>query len=219
MKREKIALRKVIPVFAVISVFVFGFIMYSQQNLFAKCEAALARLQQAEAQLNAANAAFNNANQKAKQAQADLAQAVADLNAVAARLGAQGKASEDSAVFGSSPSNPSFFDDPSYKAAMQAWQDAKTANEKAQGELDMAGVNRMRAYAEYDAAKSEYERLRLQHIGDQGLMRVPKPIEIDEGLGEKVEGILQKEGHSAGSAGQYKDVQKKYKSGKESHPK
>lgn len=188
MKRRKIVLGKGFLAFAVI--IVFGFIMLSQQNLYARCEAALARLQQAEAQLNAASIVFNNANQKAKQAQADLAQAVANLNAIAAKLGVQGEATEDSAVFGGSPSNPTFFEDPGYKAAKQAWQDAKTANEKAQGELDIAGTNRMRAYAEYDSAKAEYDRLRLQHIGDEGLLRVPKPVEIDEGLSEKTEEIL-----------------------------
>jgi len=168
-----------------------GFVMFTANDGFAKCEQALARLKQAEAELNAANKAYDAANNAAKQAAANLAAAVGNLNAIAGKLGAQGKATAQSATFGASPSNPAFYDNPLYKAAKEAWQDAKDANEKAEGELDEAGARRKRAQDEYNDAEAEYQRLRAEHVGDEGLLREPEPLKLDEKLTEDVEKLTQ----------------------------
>ncbi|MBI5143607.1 MAG: hypothetical protein HZA30_00875 [Candidatus Omnitrophica bacterium] len=171
-----------------------GLTVSLDKDAFAKCEKALERLKSAEAELKAANAAYDAAAQKAKQASANLANAVRNLNAAAAGLGVQGKATAESVTFGRSPTNPAFFDDPGYKAAKQAWQDAKAANAAAEGELDQAGARRQKARDEYDDAKKEYDRLRREHLmeeraGDEGLILPPEPLKIDKSLSGKVEDI------------------------------
>ncbi|GEM_PF-5356142 len=160
-------------------------------EVYAKCEAALKRLKQAEANLAAANAEYEKASGDHKQAQANFNKAIQDLNAIAAKLGASGRATRDSGTFGRSPSNPTFFDDPGYKAAKQAWQDAKEANQKAEGDLDQAGIKRKRAQDEYADAEAEYERLRAEHVGDAGFLRTPEPLKIDETLSDEVEKVTE----------------------------
>lgn len=173
-----------------IIVLVLTLVVAVSQKADAKCEAALARLKQAEADLAAANAEYDKASKEYNKAQADLNKAVQNINAIAAKLGASGKATKESVAFGRSLSNPTFFDNPEYKAAKQAWQNAKAANEQAEGRLDQAGIRRKRAQGEYDEAKAEYERLRAQHIGDAGYLREPEELKIDESLSKKVERVI-----------------------------
>lgn len=170
------------------SVFICGITLILPENGFAKCEAAFKRLKAAEAELNAANAAYN----AAKQALANLNAAVANLNAAAKKLGATGEATINSATFGRSPTSSSFFDDPGYKAAKQAWQDARAAYDKTGG-IDACGARRMRAQGEYDDAEREYKRLRAEHIGDEGFLRAPEPLKMDEKISEKVKEIVDTE--------------------------
>lgn len=177
------------------AVFFCGALLLPEKNAFAKCEMAAERLRAAEAELNAANNACIAAAQAAKQAAADLDKATADLNAVAGNLGAQGRATSDSAQFGRSPTNPSFFDDPGYKAAKQAWQDAKDRNAAALNNLKNAQMRLGAAQNEYNNAKAEYDRLRRLHLlteraGDSGLLLPPEPVKTDEKLGEKVKEII-----------------------------
>ncbi|MDP3804409.1 MAG: hypothetical protein Q8Q87_02520 [Candidatus Omnitrophota bacterium] len=185
--RMEVCMRRFLLVI-IASIFMCGIALMAPENGFAKCEAALKRLKAAEAELNAANAAYN----AAEAALANLNAAVANLNAVAKKLGATGGATVDSATFGRSPANPSFFDDQGYKAAKQAWQDARAAYDKTGG-LDACGARRMRAQGEYDDAEAEYKRLRAEHIGDEGLLRAPEPLKVDEKISEKVKEIVETE--------------------------
>ncbi len=178
-----------------LAVFAMGSLLLSEKEAFAKCEAALARLQQAEASLNAANQAYQAAKDAYDKARLKLDQAVDNLNAVAQKLGATGKATAEGISFGRSPSNPTFFETAEYKAAKQAWQDAKAAKHKAEGELDAAGQERRRAQDEYEDAKKEYERLRAEHlraerIGDAGFLLEPEPLKLDEKLTEEVRKVI-----------------------------
>lgn len=181
---NKILSRKVLML-AIVSIVICAFMLAVGENAFAKCEAALKRLQAAEAELDAANAAYN----AAKQAMANLNAAVANLNAVAKKLGAAGKATAEGMTFGRSPSNPSFFENQEYKAAKQAWQDARDAYDKTGG-IDAAGARRMRAQGEYDEAEAEYKKLRAEHIGDAGYLREPEGLKVDESLSKKVERLI-----------------------------
>ena len=57
---NKILSRKVLML-AIVSIIICAFMLAVGENAFAKCEAALKRLQAAEAELDAANAAYNAA--------------------------------------------------------------------------------------------------------------------------------------------------------------
>ena len=163
----------------------FFFLLLPEGKALAKCEVELARLNQAQANLDAANAAFA----KAQQALNAIQQAVANLNAVAKKLGASGQATDQSATFGRPPSNPSFFDNPEYKAAKQAWQNAKAGLANAEGDMDVAGQNRMRAQDEVDAAKKAYDECMSRRRDDEYL-KEPEGLKLDQGLDEKLKKLI-----------------------------
>jgi len=160
--------------------------------LFADCEEEWNRLQQADVAAHRAQAAYAAAQQAYQQAQANLNAAVAQMNAVGAKLGLTGRAASGSVTFGRSPSGATFFDNPDYRAAKQAWQDAKAANEQAEGEMDAAGSQREKARDEYDAAKKAYEecKKRARRLGDDGLLLGPEPLKLDKTLDQKVHDLL-----------------------------
>lgn len=178
------------PVFLVtLTVFFAFWSLGLEPEAWAKCDKEFADLQAAEQGLNNAQQAYNAAQAAHQQAAANLNQAVANLNAVAQQLGASGQATGESATFGSSPTNPSFFENPAYKAAKQAWQDAKDALAGAEGDLDQAGQERMRAQGDYDAAKKAYDDC-MNREADLDFLRTPEPLKLDEELAEKTRELI-----------------------------
>ena len=173
-------------------ILVFSTVLGFSATGSAPCDEALKKMQKAKADRDAAQAAVNRADQNLRAAGQNLAAAVKALNAVAGALGAQGKATGDTAVFGRSASNPSFLDDPKFKAAKEAWQTARDNLKGAENKLGTAKDALGEAEKKYQAAQEEYKKCleREKRLKDEELLLPPGKLKLDEKLDEQVGGLL-----------------------------